>query len=95
MATEPKTIDDILAENVIAARARLRINQASLAARMRALGWKRVRQTVTEVEACCCRILAGNFSASPSPSTPTSTTSCTHRSGSSTSRCPAGRSSRR
>jgi transcriptional regulator with XRE-family HTH domain len=44
------TPGEILAGNVAAARVRRRLQQQDLAERMRALGWKWVRQTVGEVE---------------------------------------------
>ena len=44
------TLGAILAGNVAAARVRRRLQQQDLADRMRALGWKWVRQTVGEVE---------------------------------------------
>jgi 8-oxo-dGTP pyrophosphatase MutT (NUDIX family)/transcriptional regulator with XRE-family HTH domain len=49
MAT-PTTPAEILAGNIAAARGRRRLQQADLADRMRALGWKWVRQTVGEIE---------------------------------------------
>lgn len=49
MAT-PTTPGAILADNIAAARVRRRLQQQDLADRMRALGWKWVRQTVGEVE---------------------------------------------
>ena len=49
MAT-PTTPTTILAGNIAAARVRRRLQQSDLADRMRALGWKWVRQTVGEVE---------------------------------------------
>ena len=49
MAT-PTTPTAILAGNIAAARVRRRLQQSDLADRMRALGWKWVRQTVGEVE---------------------------------------------
>jgi transcriptional regulator with XRE-family HTH domain len=49
MAT-PTTSGEILAGNIAAARGRRRLQQSDLADRMRALGWKWVRQTVGEIE---------------------------------------------
>jgi transcriptional regulator with XRE-family HTH domain len=49
MAT-PTTPGVILARNIAAARVRLGLDQKDLAERMRAVGWKWVRQTVGEVE---------------------------------------------
>jgi transcriptional regulator with XRE-family HTH domain len=46
----PTTPGAILAGNIAAARVRRRLQQSDLADRMRALGWKWVRQTVGEVE---------------------------------------------
>ena len=46
----PTTPSAILAGNIAAARARRHLQQQDLAERMRALGWKWVRQTVGEVE---------------------------------------------
>lgn len=48
--TTPTTPGAILAGNIAAARVRRRLQQQDLADRMRALGWKWVRQTVGEVE---------------------------------------------
>jgi 8-oxo-dGTP diphosphatase len=45
------TYSETLAGNVAASRVRRRLNQANLAARMQALGYRWVRQTVSEVEA--------------------------------------------
>jgi hypothetical protein len=47
----PQPYGLVLAGNVAAARTRLRINQGDLAGRMRQLGWRWVKQTVSEVEA--------------------------------------------
>jgi 8-oxo-dGTP diphosphatase len=60
MAT-PKTPEAILAGNIAAARARRRLDQQDLADRMRALGWKWVRQTVGEVENNRRRLTAGEI----------------------------------
>jgi 8-oxo-dGTP diphosphatase len=46
----PTTPGEILAGNIAAARGRRRLQQSDLADRMRALGWKWVRQTVGEIE---------------------------------------------
>jgi hypothetical protein len=51
MPREPEQYALILGANVGAARSRLRLRQASLAARMAALGWNWHPQTVSEVEA--------------------------------------------
>jgi 8-oxo-dGTP diphosphatase len=47
---ESTTPGAILARNIASVRVRLRLQQSDLADRMRALGWKWVRQTVGEVE---------------------------------------------
>jgi transcriptional regulator with XRE-family HTH domain len=57
MAT-PTTPGEILAGNIAAARVRRRLQQSELADRMRALGWKWVRQTVGEVESNRRRLTA-------------------------------------
>jgi transcriptional regulator with XRE-family HTH domain len=44
------TPGEILAGNIAAARGRRRLQQSDLADRMRALGWRWVRQTVGEIE---------------------------------------------
>jgi hypothetical protein len=50
--TMPQSYRDVLAGNAAAQRARLRLRGESVAARMRALGWKTWRkQTVSDVEA--------------------------------------------
>jgi len=46
----PTTLGAILARNIAAARAGRGLQQSDLADRMRALGWKWVRQTVGEIE---------------------------------------------
>lgn len=51
MAATPPTSSEILARNIAAARVRRGLNQASLAARMQGLGYRWLRQTVSEVEA--------------------------------------------
>jgi transcriptional regulator with XRE-family HTH domain len=48
--TADKTPDEMLAGNIAAARARRKLQQSNLAARMTALGYKWVRQTVGEIE---------------------------------------------
>jgi transcriptional regulator with XRE-family HTH domain len=48
--TEPTTLGKILARNIASARVARDFDQQDLAARMRELGWKWVRQTVGEVE---------------------------------------------
>jgi 8-oxo-dGTP pyrophosphatase MutT (NUDIX family) len=55
------TPEAILAGNIAAARARRRLDQQDLADRMRALGWKWVRQTVGEVENNRRRLTAGEI----------------------------------
>jgi 8-oxo-dGTP diphosphatase len=60
MAT-PTTPEAVLAGNIAAARARRRLDQQDLADRMRALGWKWVRQTVGQVENNGRRLTAGEI----------------------------------
>jgi transcriptional regulator with XRE-family HTH domain len=60
MAT-PTTPGAILAGNIAAARVRRRLQQSDLADRMRALGWKWVRQTVGEVEGNNRRLTAAEL----------------------------------
>jgi transcriptional regulator with XRE-family HTH domain len=55
------TPGEILAGNIAAARGRRRLHQSDLAERMRALGWKWVRQTVAEIEASRRRVLAAEL----------------------------------
>jgi transcriptional regulator with XRE-family HTH domain len=53
--------DEILAANIRAARARLRVSQASVARRMTALGYRWTRQTVSQTEAAARRPLGAEL----------------------------------
>ncbi len=56
-----KTPEQMLAGNIAAARARRRLGQADLAARMRALGYRWARQTVGDIEAGKRQLRAGEL----------------------------------
>jgi transcriptional regulator with XRE-family HTH domain len=50
LMTTSRPFAQVIADNVAAARARLRLRQADLAARMTVQGWRWVSQTVSEME---------------------------------------------
>jgi transcriptional regulator with XRE-family HTH domain len=58
MADKAPSFRSVLADNIAAERARRRLNQTALAARMTDLGFGWIRQTVTEVEKGTRRVTA-------------------------------------